>query len=139
MPTIGYRRGQLPTPLLTIQDTIEYLRISPSRLNVLLRDDASFPAHKIGGEWRFIADDLEDWVRTHPKRINRYRFTPATSKSGTKVVAGKEKIGQIDLPTNVSEMTEDEVLEFLNTIDEEYASDDVFDESALWEIDSDIE
>lgn len=114
MPTQGYRKGQLPTPLLTFQDTIEYLRVSASRLNKIIREDRSFPAHKVGGEWRFIAIDLEDWVRTHAKRMNSYTLKPVSSSSSTRTVSGKSLAGKAVLPTNISEQLTDEDLDSIS-------------------------
>ena len=114
MPTQGYRKGQLPTPLLTFQDTIEYLRVSASRLNKIIREDRSFPAHKVGGEWRFIAIDLEYWVRTHAKRMNSYTLKPVSSSSSTRTVSGKSLAGKAVLPTNISEQLTDEDLDSIS-------------------------
>ena len=114
MPTQGYRKGQLPTPLLTFQDTIEYLRVSASRLNKIIREDRSFPAHKVGGEWRFIAIDLEDWVRTHAKRMNSNTLKPVSSSSSTRTVSGKSLAGKAVLPTNISEQLTDEDLDSIS-------------------------
>ena len=114
MPTQGYRKGQLPTPLLTFQDTIEYLRVSASRLNKIIREDRSFPAHKVGGEWRFIAIDLEDWVSTLANRLNSYTLKPVSSSSSTRSVSGKSLAGKAVLPTNISEQLTDEDLESIS-------------------------
>ena len=128
MPTQGYRKGQLPTPLLTFQDTTEYLRLSPSRLNTILREDSSFPAHKVGGEWRFIAEDVEDWVRTHTKRLNKYTTKPVSGSSSSRIASGKSLAGKAVLPTNISEMTEDEFLASLAEEDMDVENDLAYEE-----------
>ena len=82
--------------------------------NKIIREDRSFPAHKVGGEWRFIAIDLEDWVRTHAKRMNSYTLKPVSSSSSTRSVSGKSLAGKAVLPTNISEQLTDEDLESIS-------------------------
>jgi excisionase family DNA binding protein len=48
---------------LTTKETSEFLRISTSTLNRLIKQE-KIPSHKVGGRRLFDKDELIDWVRS---------------------------------------------------------------------------
>ena len=48
--------------ILTLPEAAAYLRVSEDALRAMASDDA-IPAQKIGGEWRFLKQALQDWLR----------------------------------------------------------------------------
>jgi excisionase family DNA binding protein len=55
------RQGIMETPLLTIPEVAEYLRVSKETVYELV-NSAGFPAAKIRGQWRIPSGELEKWV-----------------------------------------------------------------------------
>lgn len=48
--------------ILTLPEACKVLRISEITMRRLLKD-RKVPAHKVGGQWRFISEELLQWVR----------------------------------------------------------------------------
>jgi excisionase family DNA binding protein len=55
---------------LTTEDVTEALRVAPGTVYRLVRS-ASLPAARVGGQWRFRVEDVEEW-------LSRRRVPPAT-------------------------------------------------------------
>ncbi len=50
------------TNWLTLEEAAKYLKIRKSTLYDLARK-GSIPAHKMGREWRFDAEELDEWLK----------------------------------------------------------------------------
>jgi excisionase family DNA binding protein len=50
------------THWLILQEAAQYLKIGKSTLYDLARK-GTVPAHKMGREWRFDAEELDEWIR----------------------------------------------------------------------------
>jgi len=50
--------------LMTLEEVAEYLRFHPSTVYRLARE-GKLPAVKVGSQWRFHRDALEDWLRAN--------------------------------------------------------------------------
>lgn len=48
---------------LTLDEAAQYLKIGKTTLYELARKGA-IPAHKIGREWRFDAEELDSWLKS---------------------------------------------------------------------------
>jgi excisionase family DNA binding protein len=57
----------MPGDVLTAQEAAEFLHVA---IGTVKRKAASgeLPASKIGNRWRFLRDDLEDWLRAGGSR-----------------------------------------------------------------------
>ncbi len=53
--------------ILTLAEAAEYLRIAEEKL-ADLAIDGGVPARRIGGEWRFLRQALDDWLRYSGRR-----------------------------------------------------------------------
>jgi len=51
------------TNWLTLEEAAKYLKMGKSTLYDLARK-GNIPAHKMGREWRFDADELDRWIKT---------------------------------------------------------------------------
>ncbi len=49
--------------ILKLPEACEMLRISQVTMRRLLKK-GTIPAHKVGGQWRFISKELLEWVKT---------------------------------------------------------------------------
>jgi excisionase family DNA binding protein len=49
--------------VLTLAEAAAYLRLSEEKLTGLVRDQG-LPGRRIGHEWRFLKEALQDWLRT---------------------------------------------------------------------------
>lgn len=55
--------------VLTLAEAAEFLRLSPSTISRLAETEG-LPGRKIGDEWRFLREALEDWLRRkNPKEV----------------------------------------------------------------------
>ena len=50
------------SPVMTLKETADYLRVHPSTIYRLLKAGA-LPSLRIGSDWRFIKADLDDWLK----------------------------------------------------------------------------
>jgi excisionase family DNA binding protein len=48
---------------LTLEETAKYLKVGKTTLYNLARE-GSIPAHKIGREWRFDAEEIDTWLKS---------------------------------------------------------------------------
>jgi hypothetical protein len=53
-------------PLLNSDQICEYLNISYGRFLHYTREDSTFPARKLGGEWKADPDELQEWFKSQP-------------------------------------------------------------------------
>ena len=53
----------MQTKWLTVAEAAEYLKMGRSTVYKLLKD-GKLPAHKAGREWRFDADELDEWLKS---------------------------------------------------------------------------
>jgi excisionase family DNA binding protein len=66
---------------LTTADALEYLNTTPRTLYRLLADGA-IPAVRVGHQWRFRKNDLDEWLKRQTARA------PASKKSAPTSTAG---------------------------------------------------
>jgi excisionase family DNA binding protein len=52
----------MTTTVLTLEEVAQFLRIHPSTVYRLLRKH-TIPAFKVGSDWRFTQESVENWVR----------------------------------------------------------------------------
>lgn len=50
------------SPVMTVKEASEYLKISPDTAYILVRSH-SFPAIKVGTQWRVLKDELDLWLK----------------------------------------------------------------------------
>jgi excisionase family DNA binding protein len=53
---------QKGTPIMTVKDVAEYLRFSEAKVYKMARA-GEVPAARIGKEWRFRRDLLDEWIQ----------------------------------------------------------------------------
>lgn len=53
-------------PLLKSAEIMDYLDIGRRKFQELVNEDNTFPARKLGGEWRVDPDELKEWFRNQP-------------------------------------------------------------------------
>jgi excisionase family DNA binding protein len=53
------------TNWLTLEEAAQYLKMGKSTLYDLARKE-NIPAHKMGREWRFDAEELDRWLKSGP-------------------------------------------------------------------------
>ena len=49
---------------MTLQQTAEYLHLHPVTLRIKARK-GEIPASKLGGQWRFVREQLDAWLSEH--------------------------------------------------------------------------
>jgi excisionase family DNA binding protein len=59
-----------PTEIMTIEELADYLKVSKSTLYKLVQH-GGLPAQKIGKQWRFHKNAVDDWFREHPDRAGQ--------------------------------------------------------------------
>lgn len=69
-------------PLLNSEEVCEYLGISYGRFLQYTREDSTFPARKMGGEWRADPDELRDWFFHQPKSKSKIIEMSSRKKRG---------------------------------------------------------
>ena len=52
----------MATIVLTLEEVAQFLRIHPSTVYRLLRKH-TIPAFKVGSDWRFNRESVENWVK----------------------------------------------------------------------------
>ena len=52
----------MATTVLTLEEVAQFLRIHPSTVYRLLRKP-TIPAFKVGSDWRFNRESVENWVK----------------------------------------------------------------------------
>lgn len=52
--------------LLNSEQICQYLNISYNRFLQYTREDPTFPARKLGGEWKADPDELKSWFQAQP-------------------------------------------------------------------------
>ena len=55
------------SPVLTVRDLSDYLRVHPSTIYRLLKT-RQLPAFKVGGDWRFNIEDIDRWRAEREKK-----------------------------------------------------------------------
>ena len=56
---------------LTIDELAEYLKMGRTKL-YRMAQDGELPASKIGNQWRFDREEIDEWMRRQrPKAINK--------------------------------------------------------------------
>ena len=56
-----------PEPaLMTVKDLASYLNVHPSTIYRMLAQN-TLPAFKIGSDWRFHRDAIDEWIRSKTK------------------------------------------------------------------------
>jgi len=49
----------------TAEEIAEYLRLHPYTIRRLAREK-KIPAFRVGGQWRFRKDDIDQWSKSYP-------------------------------------------------------------------------
>ena len=62
--------GTIPERWLTTRDVTTALKVTPATLYRLVRI-AALPAARVGGQFRFRASDLDDWLVKRRSRARR--------------------------------------------------------------------
>jgi len=55
------------TQIMTLQEAAKYLGVHPITIYRLLKE-TNIPAIKLGGQWRFKKDILDDWLAAKMKK-----------------------------------------------------------------------
>ena len=53
--------------ILTVYDVAEYLRVRPSTIYRLLKQDKNFPGFRVGSDWRFTEASIDKWRLAHDR------------------------------------------------------------------------
>ena len=53
--------------VLTVRELSHYLRVNPSTIYRLLKE-GQFPAFKVGADWRFSLEEIEQWLVEREKK-----------------------------------------------------------------------
>jgi len=56
----------MASPVLTVRELADYLRVHPSTIYRLLKQKR-IPAFKVGSYWRFNRDAIDSWRLQQPK------------------------------------------------------------------------
>jgi excisionase family DNA binding protein len=59
----------MTTPVLTVNDLCDYLKVHPSTIYRLIKA-GELPAFRIGSDWRFNVEEIEQWLTECEKRPN---------------------------------------------------------------------
>jgi len=54
---------------ISIDEAAEYLGIKPATVRDWIRKKKDIPAHKIGKQWKFKCDELDEWVKSGKSAI----------------------------------------------------------------------
>jgi excisionase family DNA binding protein len=54
---------EITGPYLDVHGICKYLGISQVTVYRLLKKRNGIPAHRIGGNWRFIREEVDEWVK----------------------------------------------------------------------------
>jgi excisionase family DNA binding protein len=73
---------ELKGKLLTVKEVASYLVVTERTVYRLIKDP-TFPAYKVGGQWRFKVDLIDDWMRKdrsfrgtgHAVEVGRHELT----------------------------------------------------------------
>jgi len=57
-----------PVKVLTVVEIADYLRVHPSTIYRLLRK-GNLPAFKVGSDWRFSLDSIDEWRLQQPSPV----------------------------------------------------------------------
>ncbi len=47
--------------IMAVKELADYLGTHPSTVYRLLKNDPTFPAYKLGSDWRFNIEDIDKW------------------------------------------------------------------------------
>lgn len=79
-PTLDDGSGNKAAALLGTPEVARLLKVHPKHVYRLLR--RGLPAHRLGGEWRYDADEVMQWVRERAGGAEPERPLPGGSSSG---------------------------------------------------------
>jgi excisionase family DNA binding protein len=65
-------RTRLKSPVMTVHQVCTFLQISPATLYRLLQHH-QFPAFKLGSDWRFNVEQVEQWARDQERALTAQR------------------------------------------------------------------
>jgi excisionase family DNA binding protein len=84
-------------PLMTVTEVAQYLRFHTTTIYRLV-GEKKLPAIRIGGTWRFIREDLEEWCRSElsnfaspPGNSAPRDIAPAASSGSEAASAGRKR------------------------------------------------
>ena len=58
---------------MTLQDVADYLNCHPSTVYHLCQQ-RKFPGFKLGGEWRFLKSEIDEWIAKGADRLSGRRL-----------------------------------------------------------------
>jgi len=58
------------TDVMRLDELADYLKVSRSTLYKLVRQ-GGIPAQKVGKQWRFHKDAVDDWLKQHPEHTSK--------------------------------------------------------------------
>jgi excisionase family DNA binding protein len=62
----------MPDEILTLPQVAQLLKVAEKTIYTMAQRD--LPAFKVGGQWRFNREDLDNWIEGHsPRRSGRFR------------------------------------------------------------------
>jgi excisionase family DNA binding protein len=76
----------MPMPeVMTVKELAEFLRVNPATIYRLLRD-GRIPGFRVGSEWRFDREAIEQWQREgeHTPRTRKCRSPPKSPRDRRK-------------------------------------------------------
>ncbi|HEY7331103.1 MAG TPA: helix-turn-helix domain-containing protein [Gemmataceae bacterium] len=73
---------KISAEVLTLSEVATYLRLAEADV-LRLVDEQALPARRLGKEWRFLKDAIQDWLRTGPQ--------PKSNKEALMELAGAWK------------------------------------------------
>jgi excisionase family DNA binding protein len=59
----------MPDEIMTVAELAQYLRVNRSTIYRLLKV-RKLPAFKVGSDWRFNREQIDDWRRTQEKQLS---------------------------------------------------------------------
>jgi len=77
---INDKGNTIKPKILTLEDSAKYLSISKSKLKSMIKDELIDLPSKIGGNYFFEIDYLDDFIIKH-RSISRFQMTEAVSKT----------------------------------------------------------
>lgn len=64
--TMRGHHARVNTPILTVKDVAGLLKVSECTIYRLLTD-RQIPAFRIGGDWRFHREQLQEWIKAQER------------------------------------------------------------------------
>lgn len=73
MPQPLYYRGNMEKEVLTLAEAARYLKVSEKTIRRLIDEDA-IPCAKVGGQWRFMKQTIQQWLQSQMKVVPQQAY-----------------------------------------------------------------